>query len=383
MSDLIHGRAATRASARLTSAPHGAIVLAMLFAAGIAALSSSRTYDERLIDLAARRTLPGDLYCAAAGAPELQALFLDAAGDREVAYKLRLAVDKYGERGRMVLDAYGTDPAFEAALRAHGENIIPVIAFFMENDLRSLKAVGFIKSLVGGKVSDLEAEYARSRPEARGRHAVQKIVDRGHHFLGQFSIDAKGVAHWNQIDRGVQALAEFVVSGLRDLEGKLDVGDRIGAADVASAGADMLVGFSAVKALKIFQSARAAGAARGTVSSFRVSAGSNLASRTRLLGAKVLGEGKVSRLVVDLGAPAVAAYLTVRHPSLLNSVFENVGSMLGLPAWLAKFIGWTVIALPFVLIAAPVLAAMGAFLSIVANLLRLGVWLRPRRARVS
>lgn len=355
-------------------------VLATLF-------SSSRSYDERLVDLAARRNLPEELYSAAGGDALRQAQFLDLLRDQELSLELRLAAERYGSPGKRVLDLFASEPAFQDALRAYGDGVVPVIAFFVEHDVRSLRALAWLKSKVG---ADDDAPYVNYGPEARGRRAIQMIGREGHRFLAQFSIDSAGIAHWNQTERTTQFLADFLAGGVRNLETKHDLGEDVGALDVLSASADVFVPIASVKALKLFKAARAAGATGANGAAAAADAGSRVAAtkatglalHTRLLGSQVLKTSRVGRAALKLGLVASTGYLVVRHPSLLNSVFEEIGRAFGLPAWLAKLIGWTVVAAPVLMLVGPILTMAALFLvPAVRGLAWVGRSLSPRRSR--
>lgn len=358
-------------------------VLATLF-------SSSRPYDERLVDLAARRNLPEELYRAAGGDALRQAQFLDLLRDPELSLELRLAAERYGSPGKGVLDLFASEPAFQDALRAYGDGVVPVIAFFVEHDVRSLRALAWLKSKVG---ADDDAPYVNYGPEARGRRAIQMIGREGHRFLAQFSIDSAGIAHWNQTERATQLLADFLAGGVRNLETKHDLGEDVGTLDVLSASADVFVPIASVKALKLFKAARAAGAtgatgatgaaaAAGAGSRVAATKATGLALHTRLLGSQVLKTSRVGRAALKLGLVASTGYLVVRHPSLLNSMFEEIGRALGLPAWLAKLIGWTIVAAPVLMLVGPTLTMAALFLvPAVRGLAWVGRSLSPRRSR--
>lgn len=360
-------------------------VLATLF-------SSSRSYEERLVDLAARRNLPEELYRAAGGDALRQAQFLDLLRDQELSIELRLAAERYGSPGTRVLDLFASEPALQDALRAYGDGVVPVIAFFVEHDVRSLRALAWFKSKVG---ADDDAPYVNYGPEARGRRAIQMIGREGHRFLAQFSIDSAGIAHWNQTERATQFLADFLAGGVRNLETKHDLGEDVGALDVLSASADVFVPIASVKALKLFKAARAAratGATGATGAAAAASAGSRaaateatgLALHTRLLGSQVLKTSRVGRAAIKLGLVASTGYLVVRHPSLLNSMFEEIGRALGLPAWLAKLIGWTIVAAPVLMLVGPILTMAALFLvPAVRGLAWVGRSLSPRQSRTA
>ena len=346
-------------------------------------LSAPRTYEDRLVDLAARKALPQALYSSSAGDTRLQAELLDLQSDRELAFELRLAAEKYGAAGEKVVGLYATDPLFQEALRAYGDGIVPVVVYFMENDIRSLSALAWAKGKLG---MYRETPYASFGVSARGQHAIEVIARDGHRFLGQFAVDASGRAHWNQTERTLQVLMAFLAGGLRNLESKHDLGEDIGALDVLSASADVFVPIATVKALKLFSAARATGAT-GTATAARagsrgvVAQGDGLVLRTRMLGAHVLQTSRVGRAALKLGLVASTAYLVVRHPSLLNSFFEAAARAVGVPEWLGKFVGWALVALPLLMIVGPLLTLTSFLVPVIRGLVWLGRWLAPRGRR--
>jgi hypothetical protein len=264
-------------------------------------------------------------------------------------------------------------------MRQYGENIVPVLAFFMDNDIRSLKALSWVKSMASSWAASEDGKrFDEYGPEMRGRHALSAISRHGHRFLAQFSIDASGTAHWNQVERGSQALTDLLAGGARNLETKYDRGEHIGAGDLAAASADVLVVFGAAKAVRFLQGARAAGAARGASA-----VPASLVRGTAEMGPKILNKGLLGPAALRWGGVTATVYLALRHPSLLNGVFERLGALLGIPPWLAKFVGWSVASLPVVMVAGPVLAAFGLLIPAVRLLVRVGWWLRPWRRRSS
>lgn len=349
--------------------------ITVVIAAGIAWSSNSFTYDERLVDLAARKSLSGDAYRAASGSLTAQALLLDVADDRDLTYKIQLVLDKYGPQGVRVLDTYGSEEMLQRELRTYGENIVPVVSYFMDNDIVSLRLKSKVGSLLGREkeLEEGEAQFAKYGPEMRGLHAIEKINADGHQFLGQFSIDDRGTVHWNQTARTMQALEDFFAGGVRDLETKHDIGAPIGVRDVALAGADVLAVVGAVKALKLLRAARVA---KGPGAATRV----GVVESTAVLGRRVLQDHAIGRSVIKLGVKAAAVYLVVRHPSLLSSLFVEAGELLHLPPRLATLIGWLIVLLPIAYILAPLLGVLGFLVPVIGSLVKFGRWIRPRRA---
>jgi hypothetical protein len=266
-------------------------------------------YVEQLIRIQAKQEL-GHIDRGILDEPVLvQATLLDYAGDQELLLKAWIALSKYQETARAILLAYGAEPEFKEILRTYGDAVIPVIQYFRENDVWTVKAM------------HSEGGWA----------AVQFIKHEGHDFLGQFVVDKEKKAKWNQTDRIVKALTSFFTSGVRDLEKKHDLDESITAADVFWASLD--VALVAVPA-KLLLSGKAV-ARSGTEL--------NLATRTRLVAPRLVAEGNLFRKLGTYGAAAVTVYIVATHPSLLNSVFAELAELAGISPWIVQLAGWWVV----------------------------------------
>ena len=377
------------------------LAVALALAAAIATLSSDATYEDRLVDLTLRQAQshqsqePG--WSASAPTPEnasaLKALLLDY--DHELAFKARLALAKYGNDAQDVLLRFGDDPTFQAVMRQYGENAVPVVAYFVKNDVASIRllhlaqqkgeeavaaAKGFWQKLwpsapVAAAEKETEAPPlppppppAVYGPDLRGQRAIAFIDHEGHQFLGQFVLDPQGQAAWVQSERGLEAAKSFFFSGVTGLEKKYQRGQPLQAADVLSAGMDvfLVVGtFKAVKFLRAAKQVRAVG----------------IVQRTQLLGAPLLRSGVLGRQVIKYGAIAGTAYLAVRYPSLISSMFVTAGQWLGISPLLAKVLGWSLLLTPLLL---PLLSFLVVALTSASTLLRAsGHSLRWVRQRLS
>lgn len=351
----------------------------------IGLLSGHASYEDRLVDIAAKRGMSRDVYIQVRDAPILQALLLDASADRDVSAKMTLGLEKYGSSAREVLEAYGTDPALQDQLRRYGENIIPVIAYFRVHDLmvmranyRSQRIAASLRSGAHwrpwGKKNNVEPDPPPPpySAETRGLWAIERIQNDGHGFLGQFDIDAKGVARWNQTERVLESLETFLFGGVRDLERKHDLGASLNASDYAWASVDVLGMASTAKALKLLKSARgSAVSARGT----------GIVERTRLLGGRVLAHEKVGRYVVRLGAGIGTGYMLIRHPGLWNSIAIGIGKLLGLSAWLSITLFWWLAASVLLVLLLPLLRSIGVLATLLLAIARMARWLMPARVR--
>ena len=326
------------------------LAMALALATAIAAGSTDAPYEDQLVDLALRPSHAPQWKSFAAQPSAVKALLLDY--DHELAFKAQLAIEKYGDDAQDVLLRFGDDPTFQAVIRHYGENTIPVIAYFVKNDIASVRALylaeqkseeaiaaakGFWAQLWPSEVvkppsaTDQEKgqaqEPAAYGPDLRGQRAIAFIAHEGHAFLGQFVLDPQGQAAWVQTERTLGAAKSFFFSGVIGLEKKYQSGQVLEPGDVMSAGMDVFIFAGAFKALKFLRAAKEVRAV-------------GVMKRTQLLGAPLLGKSAMGRYAMKYGVAAGAAYLVVQHPSLLNGVFVMLGKALGISPFLAKTIGW-------------------------------------------
>lgn len=329
----------------------------------IAARATHMPIEERLIRLQVEQ-LPPEVARDLRHQPvELQARFVDymQGEDPLLGLKAWAALHRYPRLAPPVLALYGDEPMFQQVLREHGEHVIPPIHYFLENDIRSIRVMrGFEEgwqSLVEAwermrgtaavpPDTPAEAGSGRTAPAAldaaaRGRYAILFIHAEGHDFLGQFVVGIDGKVGWVQTERALEGLVSFFTSGTRRLEESWRRGEDIEAGDIWPAVLDLAIMVSAVKVLRLGAAAtRGTGAARAMSYSQRAAA----------VGSGLWRGSVVGMRLAAWGAPLVLAYVAVRHPSVLNSVFSWVGERLGLPAFPALVVGWTLLLLPLLLL---------------------------------
>lgn len=340
-----------------------------LCAAAVAVWSGSDRYEDRLIDLAARQSLTQDVYAAAdaTGSSEIKALLIDVAADRELATKMQWALTKYKDAGLRVLKTYGNEPLLQEVLRRYGENVVPVIVFFMDHDVATLRASYGVRRLWARWHPPVD-EPTTYGPEVRGLYAIQRIQSDGHHFLGQFDV-GQGIVRWNQTDRVLKSLEEFLAGGVRDLETRHNTGASLRMADVAWAGADVLAMTGVVKALKFVKGAAGVTAAVGKEV--------GIVQRTTLFGHRVLQNSHIGRSVIKYGAKAGTAYLAATHPGLLTSLFREAGSWMGWSGWISAAVGWWVLLTVLAFLLLPLVSAVGVLVPVLHGVAQVARWLWP------
>src|SRR3546814_4036452 len=72
--------------------------------------------------------------------------------------------------------------------------------------------------------------------------------------------------------------------------------------------------------------------------------------RSAALGSGLWRTSAIGTRLLKYGAPAVLAYIAIRHPSVINSMLGRAAEKLGLPVGLVQVIGWALVLLPLLLL---------------------------------
>src|SRR5690606_39155814 len=144
------------------------------------------------------------------------------------------------------------------------------------------------------------------------RYAIQFLTLEGYDFLGQFVVSQDGEVGWVQTERVLEGINSFFASGVRGLETRLRRDEAVGLGDVGWAAVDVAIGVGALKVLRMGK----AGSASARSLTF--------SERSAALGSGLWRGSVVGARLVKYGAPAVLAYIAVRHPSVINSMLGSV-----------------------------------------------------------
>ena len=82
----------------------------------------------------------------------VQATLLDYSGNKELVLKAWIALSKYQATAREILLLYGSEPEFQEILRKYGDEVIPVIQYFRENDVWTIKAIDATGKAIGSVI---------------------------------------------------------------------------------------------------------------------------------------------------------------------------------------------------------------------------------------
>ncbi|MEJ8851544.1 hypothetical protein [Variovorax rhizosphaerae] len=353
--------------------------VALALAAGVTAWTGTGSYEENLADIVMARSSSNAPYDASRESPALMRLFADSAGDRELTLKLELALLKHRDSARRVLEAFGAERPFQEVLRGYGEGVVPVVDYFMVNDIATLWAKWkllmtweTLTKLFGKKASTPEdAQRLVDRPRFRGIAAIETIRVDGYHFLGQFVFDEKNQLQRVQTDRVLESLKKLFTGSVTELESKYRRGEDMLLADFAWAGVDLVPVLGVTRAVAFL--------GKGAVAGKAVEDAAVVSRRTTLMGHGVLMGEQVGARVAAFDARLASAYLVARHPSLLSGGFGAIGKFLGFVAWQAILLGWWVVSLVVMLLILPALRGLTLLIAPLRWIAGAAAWALPRR----
>jgi len=101
------------------------VFLAAVLATTLAVVWKPAPIETQLLRVQLNRQLPEYANALSIEPLELQALFLDYASDPLLSGKARLAMLRYPQMTRPVLEYYGAEPLFQQALKDYGDQAIP------------------------------------------------------------------------------------------------------------------------------------------------------------------------------------------------------------------------------------------------------------------
>lgn len=346
-----------------------ASLLAFLGALLITGLYKPKPLEAQLLHLQVEQAIPEYADILLAEPAEIQALFLAYADDTVLVTKARLALLRYPDIARPVFLMLGESQEFQDVLRKYGEDVTLPIHYFLTHEIFTLEMMRGMSETARSAISAIRRLWSDNEPaqaaansplqsEERAWYAVQFIKAEGYDFLGQFVMGLKGEVSWVQTERVLEGINSFFASGLKGLETKLRRDETIAVGDVGWAALDVAIGVGALKVLRMGK-ASAVGGRSLTFSQRSVALGSGL-WRTSAVAARV----------VKYGAPAVLAYIAIRHPSVINSLLGSAAEKLGLPVELVQVVGWTLVLLPIMLLLRFVVGPLAWGMAAIVGLLR-------------
>jgi hypothetical protein len=344
-------------------------LLAFLGALLITHLVEPQPLETQLLHLQVERTMPEMANELTSEPAELQALFLAYADDPVLLAKARLTMLRYPDMARSIFLKYGDSREFMDVLRSYGEDIILPIHYFRTHEIFTLElmrgvsettrsALGALRRMWNADESAQVGTDGTLSSDERGRYAIQFLKAEGYDFLGQFVMGPGGDVAWVQTERVLEGINSFFANGVKGLETKLHRDEAISVTDAGWAALDVAVGISAFKILRMGK----AGAVGGRTLT--------LSERSAALGSGLWRASAIGSRLVKYGAPAVLAYIAIRHPSVINSLLGSAANAIGVPVGLVQVVGWTLILLPVLLLLRLVVGPLAWAFAGITSLLR-------------
>ncbi|MBI2056005.1 MAG: hypothetical protein HYT37_01380 [Candidatus Sungbacteria bacterium] len=256
-----------------------------------------------------------------------------------------LADKRYPEQTLTLYLLFGHTREFSDVLYQNGyQKVVPVVWYFFNQEkahsyeLRDLIAqgiTGFMDKGVGEAREKIKAAWENPlTPDERAWIAINRILHTNGNYLGQFVIDAAGIAHRSQTSRFFGSMREVVAGDIESLEWKYRSGEEIAASDVLWAAADIaFLAAIGAKSLHILYKTGKLGATAG---------------RAGKVSRMALFAPRMSARIVKYGTIGLGAYLLYKHPSAFNAGIGVIAEFFGLPyPLLWQYLVWILLAFIF------------------------------------
>ena len=205
------------------------LAIAAMIAAILAKASDRRGFEE----LAIRAAVADEARTPGAKCP-LSQDFTDKADIRLLSICLKYGLDafeaaqRYPATAAKVFAVYGEEETFQKVLDRYGHQVIPVVAYFVENGSREFQ----IRQALGDALQKIwegkkpKWELADITREQIGLIAIYHLEHRGHEMLAEFEI-VDGVAKRKLLARFLLGAKDLLLGGVGDLETILVRGERL------------------------------------------------------------------------------------------------------------------------------------------------------------
>jgi hypothetical protein len=228
------------------------------------------------------------------------------------------AAQRYPASAPKVFAVYGEDETFRKVLDEYGHQVIPVVAFFVENGSREFQ----IRQALGEALQQMWAgqkpkwEPSKITREQIGLIAIHRIAVRGHEMLAEFEI-VDGIAKGKPVTSFILGAKNFFLGGVGDLETILVRGERLPTwKEVGLAALDATI----------------------------VSGGVGAVAKTARVGERAVVEKSTGRLMVEGGYEAISAvgkaswrvapiaflYVAITRPALITSLGGWIAEQFGI-----------------------------------------------------
>jgi hypothetical protein len=235
------------------------------------------------------------------------------------------AARRYPAQGARIFALYGGVAAFQQILDQFGHQVIPVVAYFLDNGSATFQ----VRQAVGDSISawwsgqGARWDFSKITREQIGLIAIHHIAIRGNEMLAEFEI-VDGLAKRKPLTGLLLGTKDLFLGGVLDIEKILVRGERLPTpVEVGGGVADVVLVAGGVGVLAKAARVGVGGVAEKGAIRFSV-------------GAAFETVGAVGRIGRKYG-PWALGYVAMTRPGLLASAGGWVTEQLGLPRWLGVF----------------------------------------------
>jgi hypothetical protein len=249
------------------------------------------------------------------------------------------AAQTYPEISPQVFGIYGNIPEFREVLSQYGQEVIPVVAYFVQNGSQEMLFRETLAQMIAeaGAGEKITFDPAKLTPEQYGLLSIMEIKSGGHGFLDEFNI-VDGVAQRIQVTRVFFSSRNLLAGGLVNLEKVLRADKRLptwGEIGEAALDGTILLGAGA----KAFTLIRDAGkvARAGEVATDLEDVAALSKSERAMEVLKTVG--KTTAVVVPVGLTVFA----ITHPTWTTHYAGWIAEQLGLSWWVGALTLWLIV----------------------------------------
>jgi len=205
------------------------LTVAAMIAASLAKVSDQRGFEELMV----RAAIADEARAQGAKCPLAQD-YTDKVDVRLLSICLKYGLDAYEAAQRYpataakVFAVYGEEETFQRVLDRYGHQVIPVVAYFVENGSREFQ----IRQALGDALQQMwegkkpKWALADITREQIGLIAIYHLEHRGHEMLAEFEI-VDGVAKRKPVARLLLGAKDLLFGGVGDIETILVRGERL------------------------------------------------------------------------------------------------------------------------------------------------------------
>lgn len=249
---------------------------------------------------------------------------------KESGPQMQAALAQYPQDAPRVVVLYGHTEDLHEVFRDYGHNqIVPIVVKCLEGGDDFLAMSFEFEKAVTSLIRFRWPSGQKLEPVECGWRAILLTKIAGSDFLRQFRIK-EGKAYRLPGTTVLSLATDFLTSGLKDVEKKLVVGERITASEWGMAALDVAMVGAAGKSVAMVVRGKTAALPKAA----RMSA-----ARQGITGFARNYAPKIAKYATLTGG----VYLMIYHPGVITGALGTLAEVLGLPSWLFQVTFWGIV----------------------------------------